>query len=153
GAGNLPTAEYLPVHRIIPSEQAMTGPHGQFDHVGNNRAMSDIKRRWASLGPHIIDIGNTRPLAGGAEERRCVVHRLTERVGALKENATLPLVSRGEHHGVVVRVSVVHTCHDRSDEWVGKYLLIRDLTAAEGRIAHDDARLVQIQKRSQLMTG
>src|SRR5262249_51976956 len=106
----------------------MTGSHGQFDHVGNNRAMAHIKRRWTSLGPHIIDIGNTRPLAGGAEERRCVVNRLTERVGALKENTTTPLVSRGEHHGVVVRVSVVHTCADGSDGWVGEYLLVRALT-------------------------
>src|SRR5262249_20327760 len=104
----------------------MAGPHGQFDHIRNNRAMADIKRRWASLRPHIIDIGDTpRPLPGRAEERRCVVNRLTKRVGTLKENAATPLVSRGEYHGVVVRVSAVHTCADRSDEWVREYLLVR----------------------------
>src|SRR5262245_27902566 len=115
--------------------------------------MADIKRRWASLRPHIIDIRDTRPLPSGAEERRCVVNRLTERVGTLKENATSPLVFRGEHHGVVVRVAVVHTCAGRSDEWVGEYLLVRTLTAAEVRIAHDHAGLVQIKECSQLVTG
>src|SRR5215831_4821940 len=115
--------------------------------------MPDVKGRWSTFRFHVIDVGNARPFARRSEERGLVVNRLAESVRTLDKDATGPLIPRREHHAVVVRVAATHAGGDRGEERVREKLFVWGLVTAKSRIADNDARLVLIDKRSQLVTS